>query len=201
MTCALNRRYRDFGPEVSDGAPETAMPQDALEDMRLASFDAGYQAGWEDAVTAHAQESERTASAVAQNLQDLSFTCHEAFLKLTAASRPMMAQVVETLLPQIARRALGAHLVEQIAQLAADHAGGTFEIVVSPDQRDEIDALLKGAVQVPFTVGTDRLLTPGQGYLGVGGQEREIDLDAVVSAMGAAFDAFYDDIQKETDHG
>ena len=201
MTAAVSHRYRDFGRETSDDPADPSMPPDALEDMRLAAFDSGYQAGWEDAVKAHGEENERTTSAIAQNLQDLSFTHHEAFLKLTAATRPLMDQIVRKLLPDIARRALAAHLLDEISQLMAEHAGKSFQITVAPDQHDEVEAVLKGLGQVPFTLGTDRLLSTGQGYLGVDDQEREIDLDSVIVNIAGAFDAFYNDIQKESDHG
>ena len=54
------------------------LDEDALEEQRLASFEQGYSAGWEDAVQAQEQSRGQVSAELAKSLEDMSFTYHEA---------------------------------------------------------------------------------------------------------------------------
>jgi len=194
---SLAHRYPDFGSPQNTPTPESDLPDDALEEIQLASFDAGYQAGWEDAAKAQASSADKAVEDVAQNLQDLSFSHREAYLKLSASMRPVLTQIVEKLLPKAARTFVGIHLVDQIAMLMDEHAETAIEIVVAAENVEQLQVLLNDTVQVPFAIVSEPALACGQAYLRVGQTEREINLDAVLSGISEAVEAFYEHTSKE----
>jgi hypothetical protein len=51
---------------------------DAVEEAKVASFEQGYKAGWDDAVAAQSEDQTRIRADLARNLQSLSFTYQEA---------------------------------------------------------------------------------------------------------------------------
>lgn len=198
---SLSHHYRDLGAPIDPTGPLTAEEDDALADMQLVSFDKGYQAGWEDALKAHERDAGTAAVGIAQNLQDMAFTHREAYLKLSSAMKPLLSLIVQQLLPPVAQKVLGAHLLEQLASLMDTHADAAIEIVVSPDNLADLQALLSDMARLPFTLTGDPQLGGGQAYLQVGNAEQEINLDAVLSGISEALEAFFDQSKEEMNDG
>jgi len=194
---SLSHRYPELGEPDAPVPAEATVPNDALEDIQLASFDAGYQAGWDDAAKAQTSTADRAVIDVAQNLQDMSFSHREAYLKLSAAMKPLMTQIVEKLLPQTAKQLVGLHVVDQLSTLMDSHVETAIEIAVAPDAVEELRALLDDMAPVPFTLTAEPSLSAGQAYLRAAKEEREINLDAVLGSISDAVEAFYAQIKKE----
>jgi flagellar biosynthesis/type III secretory pathway protein FliH len=198
---SLSHRYREFGSSSPEEAESTNIVKDDLEDLQLESFENGYQAGWEDAAKARETDAEHAAVGIAQNLQDISFTHREAYLKLGAAMKPLLTQIVERLLPPLARQVVGAHILHQLTELMDAHAENALEIVVSPDNLDDLNSMLGEMIHVPFSMVTDPILEGGQAYVRVGQSEQEIDLKAVLSGITEALEAFFEQAKEETCDG
>lgn len=194
---SLAHRYPEFGEKLMAPELQEAIAEDTLEDIQLASFDAGYRAGWDDAAKAQAKNADSAVIDVAQNIQDMSFTHHEAYLKLSAAMHPLLTQIMGKLLPRSAQKLVGLHLVDQLRQLMDGHAQGAIEIAVAPDNLTQLQELLQNSVTVPFSVAPDPSLGAGQAYLRSSKGEQEINLDAVIAGMSDAIDAFYDQTRTE----
>ena len=109
---SVSHRYRNFGGAKKPSGQQPESANELTEDLKLQAFEAGYQAGWDDASKAHADGKEKTSAEFAQNLLDMSFTYHEALAKLTVSLEPLMKKVVEKLLPETVRMALSAHILE-----------------------------------------------------------------------------------------
>jgi flagellar assembly protein FliH len=197
----LSHRYSDFGDLAATGDEALSRSESSLEDEKLQAFENGYQAGWDDAVKAHADDQGRIAADFAQNLQEMSFTYVEASAKLTRAMRPLMEQIVTKLLPELARQTLGLHLLEQLDALADAQLADAIEITVSPSNLDAMSALMETQPNAPFTLKTEAALSEGQVYLRVGGKERQINLDAVTKGIGDALEAFFDQAGQEPSNG
>lgn len=72
-------RLEIFESDEPGGPAETVvLDTSALEEARLASYDSGYAAGWEDATAAQSGDQSRIRAELARNLQALSFTYQEA---------------------------------------------------------------------------------------------------------------------------
>lgn len=198
---SLSHKYEDFGSYRPNAGPIEAASAEALEDQKLQSFEEGYQAGWDDAVKAQADDKSRVTAQLDQSLQEMSFTYHEALAKLTSAMKPMMEQVVEKLLPSIARETLGAHIIEQITDMVRNSAGHPIEIVVATESRAAIEALVKQELSEPFSLVDEASLSSGQAFVRIGQNEREIDIDSVVDGISEAAKAFFHQSAEEQKHG
>lgn len=200
---SLSHRYQDFGPVGIDPAAVLGIPDDSLEDLKLESFENGYKAGWDDATKAHDSEQDRAVVAIAQRLEDLSFTHAEAITKMTSAMQPLLTKITLSLLPEVAKNALGAHVAEQMGKLLKEDAQNSIEIAVAPETLEPLQRQLEGRSTLSLSFSAEPMLSSGQVYLRANRAEREINLDAVQGGIKTALDAFFTEIQQEEDprHG
>ena len=190
--------YLDFGEAQSAELAEEILGSDAVEEQRLESFEAGYQAGWDDAVKAQEDDQRRVASDFAQNLQDMSFTYHEAIAKLTLAIQPLFELMVTKVLPDVAHASLGAKLREQLLAIAKDQMGEAVEIAVAPQDLEALKTMVADSeVSCPFSLVGEASLSPGQIYLRGRTQERQVDLGAVTDGIAQAVTAFFHQFHQE----
>lgn len=197
---SLTHKYTDFGSLASQSS-ELAPEGDVLEEIKLQAFENGYQAGWDDAVKAHETDQGKIATDLAHNFQDLSFTFHEAQAKMTKALEPLLDQMVNKLLPKMARQSLGGHVLEVLGKLAREQTDNAIEIAVSADNLESIEVLLADYPLPPFKITAESALSPGQVYIRAGKSETEINLDEVISGISEALTAFFHETKKETAHG
>ncbi len=203
MIHSIAHRYRDLGSSLSseDEDVGSALPEGEVEDLQLASFDAGYQAGWEDAMKAQLESSGQAKISAAQHLQDMSFTHREAYLKLSEAMQPLLTQIVHKLLPEVAHQVLGVQILQQLNELMEANAENAIEIVVSQSEGQGLQDALKDVAGVPFDVRVDPIVLPGQAFIRVNKAEREINFKAVLDGISDALDAFYDQTKLEMSDG
>lgn len=162
-----------------------------VEEIRLAAFDQGHRAGWDDCTAAHNTDEVRQREAVAAHLQSLSFTFHEAKEHILRAVEPLLRDMVAKILPMTARHALVPTILELLQPAAEELAGNTLTIRVSPDARSALEAALARGPALPIGVIADESLRSGQACLILGRSERRIDLDGVVDAIGRALADFF----------
>jgi|SRR6056297_113438 len=192
----ISHLLEDFG--AATGAT-LSMTDVKLEEQKLESFETGYTAGWEDAAKAQADDATRISADFARNLQELSFTYQEAHAQVLDALTPLLEGMVETVLPDLARRTLAPRLVDMVQEKARTLAGSTrFEIVVAPACRAALEPLLEGVVSPPVTLREEPSLGEGQAYIAAGDTETEIDLDEVLAGIGEAVAGFLEDQKRET---
>lgn len=178
---------------ASAGQSETVVLDTvALEDAKLASFESGYSAGWEDAAAAQADDQTRVSADLARSLQSLSFTYHEARSHVLKSVEPLLRQVVGQLLPAIAREALGAKVIEVLVPLAEELAGAPITLVLNPAARGAIEDQLARTSGLPLILQDEPTLGEGQVYLKLGDVEREVNLDRAVTEISAAVRGFFE---------
>lgn len=198
---SLSHRYRNFGSAKAPGASHSEDSTEATEDQKLEAFEAGYQAGWDDASKAQVDERQQIASSLAQNLQDMSFTYHEALSKLTVSIEPVMGQIIEKVLPEMVKSAVGLHIVEQVNELLKDQVSGTLEISVSPESVASVEQILEQGLPEPFRLVADDNLGDGQAFLRFPDAERQIDLDTVVEDVSKAMAGFFHEAEQRGENG
>jgi len=198
---SLSYRYLDFGAAAGLEPDAFGAGEEAMQDEKLQSFEAGYQAGWEDAVKAHATERDRAATEIAQTLQDMSFTYHEAHAQLCTSMRPLLNCIVTKVLPVAAHAALAQQIVDLLGDMLSAHAEGGIEIAVAPRQMDAMQEILNQKISLPFLLTAEPALGPGQVYLRANAEEREINLDTVLDGMAQALDAYFLQSREESPRG
>lgn len=189
----LRNVLEDFGaaPTISQtfgGGPRIAEAD--LEAEKLEAFEQGYRAGWDDAIKAQADEKTRIASDFGQNLQDLSFTYHEAYSRVLNAMGPLLQEMVETLLPEMSRATLAGHIIEQLEEHAKSAGVLGVTILVAPENLSSVEPLMAKDYGFPITLDADDTLGEGQADIRFDESEQQIDLTDTVKAMRDAIEAF-----------
>lgn len=173
----------------------------ALEDEKLASYDTGYRAGWEDANAAQSDDQSRIGADLARNLQSLGFTYHEARSHILKAIEPLMVEIVGRLLPEIARETLAPFVLETLMPLAEGLADAPVTLVLNPAARAPVEALLEQATGLPVRIEEEPTLGEGQVYIKLGAVETQVDLDKATADIAAAVRGFFDLPGKDRPNG
>lgn len=193
---AISHLLENFDGLQNTMNQHVSLTEETFEDQKLASYENGYKAGWDDAVNAQKDDSSRITSDFAQNLNELSFTYHEAYGHMMKALKPLLYQIVGSILPEIARKSLSAQIVEQLLEMAGGLTGPEVEIVVAPQNVLAMKGMLETDANLPIKIIEENSLGEGQAYLRFGQSERQIDNQEVLSGVSAAFDAFFHEMQQ-----
>jgi len=188
----ISHLLEDF-TQLSQTAECRFLSDDALEDTRLAAFEKGYQAGWDDASAAHSGEQSHISSELARNLQDLSFTYQEAFMHVTTALEPLLTRIVEVVLPGAAHHSLGARIVSEAMEFTKAQSQAQLILTLSSESRQRLEPLFQSSLPMPVTLVEDNALGSGQIFLKLGQEERSIDLDSLVKDIQASVSEFFTD--------
>lgn len=195
---AIAHILEDFSTPIPSQGSAVLMSDVAIEDQRLASFELGYTAGWDDAIEAQANDQTRISSKLTQNLQDLSFTYHEALAQMLQSVEPVFQALTETILPELLREIIGPLIVEQLTEMARLHAEQPVELVVPMGAGAPLRTILAQEFSVPVLLREDPKLIDGQARLRVGQSERELDSTALLDSIRSAVKAFDFTIKKES---
>lgn len=190
----------DAGPRAQSD-PVVVLDQGALEEERLAAFDKGYAAGWEDAAASQAEDQSRMRADLARHMQSLGFTYHEARAHVLKALAPLLTQIVDRILPEMARESLAPVVLEAVMPVAEDLAEAPLALVLNPAARPAVEALLDRATGFPLTIREEPTLGEGQVYFRLGDSETRVDLDRVVAEISAAVRGFFDLAERDRQHG
>lgn len=192
-------KLEDFG--TVPGAP--APPQDAAllpEEARLAAYEDGYKAGWDDASTAAQSSRDHVGAALGKNLEDLSFTFAEARQHVLGGIAPLLTLMAEKILPDLAQEMFAQTVLEQAMKAAELASDQPLELAVNPEHQSAIESLLGEAPAVPLTVQPDPTLGPGQAFLRHGTGETSVDIATLCDAISEAVAGFLNQTTKETQH-
>ena len=173
----------------------------ALEDEKLASYDSGFRAGWDDANAAQSEDQTRIRAELARNLQALGFSYHEARTHILKAIEPLMLEIVGRLLPEIARKTLAPIVLETLMPLAEGLGDSPVTLVLNPASRAAVEALVGQATGLPMTMLEEPTLGEGQVYIKLGTQEAQIDLDQATADIAAAVRGFFELPGKDRPNG
>lgn len=192
-------RLEIFESDEPRARPDTVvLDTSLLEEAKLASYDAGYSAGWEDATAAQDGDQSRVRADLARNLQALSFTYQEARSHILRALEPLLEGMVEKLLPSLARETLGGIVLDALMPMAEGMADAPVTLVLNPAVRAAVEPLIADATGLPLVIEEEPSLGEGQVYLRFGTSETLVDVDRATSEIAAAVRGFFDLNRKES---
>ncbi len=197
---SISHLLEDFGNK-SASRSSIAMTDVSLEEQRLESFEQGYKAGWDDALKAQNNTAVQISEEFARNLQDLSFTYREAYAHILKSMNPLLSQIVETVLPEMAQQTLGLRVIEQLQEMVKATGDTGIEVRVSCANQSAVASLLKQEFGFPVAITEDASLSDTQALLKFDETEKQIDLGEVLSAIGQAVSGFFHEHQKEVVNG
>ncbi|MDJ0825792.1 MAG: flagellar biosynthesis protein [Rhodobacter sp.] len=192
----------DFDTLASTVAPSAdSGPTDVIEDAaRMAAYEKGYQAGWDDAAQAEAADQTRIGTEFARNLQELSFTFHEARAYVIQSMEPLLSEITCKLLPVLMSEALTETVLQELRPLVEDCADTPIDLVVAPESRAALEARVPDMVSAAVRIAEEPSLAAGQVYLRLGKTERKIDLSGAQSRIVAAIRALLVQNEKVLKH-
>lgn len=188
--------------EVAERSPGPAGGESLeIEEARLASFECGYAAGWEDAANAQKEDKASQQAELSRNLQGLSFTYHEARAHVLDAVHPLLSAMIDKLLPEIAHQSLPEVVLRQLAKVAEELADTPVTLEVHPASAAMLNALLQSENAPPFRIVEEPTLSEGQVYLRLGAREMQINLDRAIAQMRTMVEAFFQTSLEAEAHG
>ena len=176
---------------AADGSLQPLVEATVVEEAKVASFEQGYSAGWDDAVSAQQGDQTRIRADLARNLQSLAFTFQDARSHVLQAIRPLILEMVDRLLPEVAREALAPTVLEALSPLADDLADAPLTLVLNPAVRGQVEDLVAQATDLPMVIEEEPSLPEGQVYIRFGPTETKVDLTQVTADIAIAVRAFF----------
>ena len=191
----------DFAEPVPQDMTPSVPAEDADEEQRLAAYEEGYGAGWEDAMTAQSDARAEREAEVARHLQALSFGYHEARQHLLQSIKPLLQEIAAVLLPDVARKVLAPTIAQTLMPLAERRLDVPVAIRIAPGCRAEVERMLTGvAREIPFVIVEDATLLGGQALVDTGQGESRVDLDGSAAAILGLITDFFDSKPTEQSH-
>lgn len=185
----------------ADGSSTIVLDSMLLEETKLASYESGFAAGWEDATAAQTGDQARLQVDLAQNLQNLSFTYHEARDHVLRSVEPLLTEIVNKLLPEIAQNVLAPTILQILLPIAEKLAENPVTLVINPAARQAIENLIEKVAGLPIAILEEPSLSEGQAYIRMGETESQVNLDRAAAEISAAVRGFFDRPEKEQKHG
>lgn len=176
---------------ASDGTLQPLVEATAVAEAKIASFEQGYSAGWDDAVAAQQGDQTRIRADLARNLQSLSFTFQDARSHVLQAIRPLILEMVNRLLPEVARETLAPTVLDAVMPLADTLADAPLTLVLNPAVRGQVEDLLAQATGLPMVIDEEPTMPEGQVYIRFGAAETKVDLAQVTTDIAIAVRAFF----------
>lgn len=178
---------------------ETAMGGDqrqsgvGAESDRLAGYEDGYRAGWDDAIQSQEKMHDKVSSDLAGHLQDLSFTFHEAKSHVLKSIEPLLKDTFSRVLPEAARAALPHLILEQVSDLARKCSDSPVYLTVAPASREALLSVLPQDAGMPLEIREEVTLAEGQVFLRLGDCERQIDTARAAREILDSVETFFAD--------
>lgn len=172
-----------------------------IEANRMAAYEQGYKAGWDDAIQSEADEQSRIGVDFARNLQDLGFTFHEAKSHVMKSLEPLLIEVVSKVLPQLVSETLSQTILEELLPFAEEVSDVSVQIVVASSGRAAIEALIDTSLTIPLEIIEEPSLADGQVYLRMGELEKKIDMNGAIERIGTAIQSVYALNEEAMKHG
>ena len=187
----LSRVLPEFGARPTTNS--VSISDVSLEEQKLNSFEAGYQAGWDDSTAANRDAGHQVSADFAQNMADLSMTYQQAYDALFADVRPLMTQIVNMVLPAIASSTLAPRIVELIEAEMSQAPIRRVLVSASPDACTVLTPMLVSSnTSFDVDVQEDGTLSSGQVRLNFDDQrEQELDTATLVDGIQMALNSFF----------
>ncbi|MBN8294106.1 hypothetical protein JI664_19200 [Rhodobacter sp. NTK016B] len=167
------------------------MTPEEVEDLRLNAYEKGYVAGWDDSGQQADAEASTRRAAIERQVEQLSFTYHEARGHILSALDPLLRAIAETILPPMARASVVPLIIDQLLPLAQAGAEAPITLRVGPGSEAAFREAMEGLLLPPLDIVETEDLTEGQAEFALGAAQTRIDLTDAALAIATAIDRFY----------
>ncbi len=172
---------------------------ESFEALRDSAYSDGVKSGADAASRAFEDEKIRTLAPILEALNDMGFTQVEACQAMLNSMRPMVEQLVETVLPESARLGFGAEVSALLCKAYEKAPTAQIVISVAPDAVASIQSLLAPS-KADFSVEADPALDGLQARVNWQGGYDQINLDDALNEVRSAIDTFFNNFEKTGTH-
>jgi flagellar assembly protein FliH len=175
-------KLEEFADPAAAPVEDAEAEGDAAEQGRLAAYEQGYAAGWEDAARTLGDEQTTIRADLAHNLASLALTLETARAQVLAGLGPAVQGLCHLLLPRLARESLGAVLAEELGALTEGMGDSRIILRISPQDQPAVASLIEDG-RGTITLELEPSLAAGQVLIRLEDQELEIDMPRAVEAL------------------
>lgn len=196
-------RLEDFldAEEPTALNPEDAAPSADLEASRLAGYEAGYQAGWDDALQSSEMENTHIRAEFARNLEELSFSFFEARKQVCLSLKPLVTALVDRIVPDLMRAHYKSLLEEVLLPLVEEQSQPNVDLVCAIEDEAVLKELLADQSRLPVVLRTEPSFSQGQVRFVLGHEVHDIDSEALLQQITKASDRFFEELIAEQANG
>lgn len=180
-------------PAFDTGANAALAPMSpALEEEidTLETFDAGYKSGWADCAAAEAEERRSVGADLTKAVSEATLTQEAARRDVLAALGPFFGEVVETLLPAIAAKAIVPTVLAELSALVDGQTLARVEIHAAPSVCQTLERIVEFEGVADITVRPEPAFAEGQVSIRVGAERRDLDMAAATARIAEAIAGF-----------
>lgn len=145
----------------------------------------GFADGAAQAEQQNAAENSRAVADIASALQDMTFGFTEARIHILDRIRPLLAQIAETVLPDILNEAFAPHLIQALTQSFDDASDEPVMIAVAPEITGAVGETL-ASLDGKFKLVPDPKIALGQAILRRDDTQILIDFPGLLNALQTA---------------
>ncbi|MBI6628915.1 FliH/SctL family protein [Pontibaca salina] len=197
----ISHHLEDFSSEDSPTSSTGLISIKALEDQNLDNFEQGYSAGWEDAISAQAENRAQISAALGRSLENMSLTYHEVRTQLLASLQPLFEDLVSAVLPETMMRVFGYRIVDQLYTLTKEQTAQPVVIAVAPGESTGLKELIAQGFALLIEVHEDDDLDPGMAIIRLNSHEYELDSSELLASINQSVTSFFYHINQENTNG
>lgn len=185
-------------PETLDG-PVFLLPEQ-VEEIRLNAYERGYVAGWDDGGQQGEADDAARRAELHRQIEQISFGYHEARAHILKAIEPLLVNVFETVLPELARAAVVPVVIDHLLPLAHESADTPLILSVPIGMRARFEAAFDGLVLPPLELSENDDLADGQAVIQLGTSKSQIDLTQATQSARRALERYYQLQNEDSKH-
>lgn len=198
---AVSHLLRDFSIRREAAEDLRFLSAEELEDERLAAFERGYGAGWEDALQSARADQAALGEAFRQSIADLGFTYYEAHAAMQREAASVVDAVFRAVLPKIAQATLAHHATGLLEDLLKSATKVPVQVIVHPDQVPSLELLIDPDEAFALEIKGDPDMPVTQAEMRFGQDVRLLDPASAVQDILEALEAFCHETQRQKYQG
>lgn len=172
-----------------------------LESSRLAGYESGYQAGWDDALKSSEMEHTHISAEFARNLEELSFTFLEARRQVCLSLKPLVETLVRQVVPELMQANYKDLIEELLLPIVEVQGQATVDLICAPEDEDMMKRLLANQDRLPVMLRTESSFSQGQVRFHLGHEIHDVDASGLLAQIKDAAEQFYAQLETEKAHG
>jgi len=187
----ITHLLEDFAQGTSGRGLEIS--QVMLEEERLSSFEQGYQAGWDDSLQASGSAEKEVMENISKALLDLSSSRSEIYAQLMTSMRPLIGNLIDSVLPVILRASLGVQIKSLIEDYIDRNECSEITISVAQDKADVVSMIEPHVGDLPVRFNQVAEIEASQVRISFSGtDEQEIDVEHLLNQIKQSVDQFFE---------